>query len=68
LTSERQRDLAALAEARLREAAQMVEAGVSLDRAVAAVNEAKLRIEEVTGRVTSEDVLASIFSKFCIGK
>ncbi len=68
LTSERQRDLAALAEARLREAAQLLEAGVSLDRAVAAVNEAKLRIEEVTGRVTSEDVLASIFSKFCIGK
>lgn len=68
LTSERQRDLAALAVRGLQGAAEMLESGSSLDQVVAAVNEARLKIEEITGRVTSEDVLGSIFSKFCIGK
>jgi tRNA U34 5-carboxymethylaminomethyl modifying GTPase MnmE/TrmE len=32
------------------------------------VNEARVRLEEVTGVRTADDVLVAIFTKFCIGK
>ena len=35
---------------------------------LADLNEARGICEEITGKRTSEDVLAAIFSRFCIGK
>jgi tRNA modification GTPase len=32
------------------------------------INEARARLEEVTGARTADDVLAAIFERFCIGK
>jgi tRNA modification GTPase len=35
---------------------------------LADLNEARRRLEEVTGARTSDDVLHEIFARFCIGK
>ncbi|MDY6916274.1 MAG: tRNA uridine-5-carboxymethylaminomethyl(34) synthesis GTPase MnmE, partial [Candidatus Cloacimonadota bacterium] len=32
------------------------------------LKEASLALEEIIGRVTSEDILNKIFSNFCVGK
>ena len=32
------------------------------------LNDARIALEEVTGKRTSEDLLRHIFSRFCIGK
>jgi tRNA modification GTPase len=35
---------------------------------LADLQDARAALEEITGQRTSEDVLAHIFSRFCIGK
>ncbi len=32
------------------------------------ISEAEKNLEEITGQITTEDVLGNIFGKFCIGK
>jgi len=68
LTSSRQAELALSASKSLRSAAEVLGGGGQLDRAVGMAGQARNYLEEITGRVTAEDVLASIFSRFCIGK
>ena len=73
------RDLPAITN--MRHVALVEAARAALDRAVRAagqgtpeefvladLNEARRRLEEVTGARTADDVLTEIFSKFCIGK
>ena len=53
------------------EAARAEIAGAVLERpeiAAEALRAAAERLEEVTGRVTSEDVVEAVFARFCIGK
>ncbi|NPA16777.1 MAG: tRNA uridine-5-carboxymethylaminomethyl(34) synthesis GTPase MnmE, partial [Aquificae bacterium] len=32
------------------------------------ISEAEKALEEITGEITTEDILGNIFSRFCIGK
>jgi tRNA modification GTPase len=50
---------------RARTAAQ---ASLSEEFVLADLQEARIALEEITGRRTPEDVLTHIFAKFCIGK
>ena len=43
-------------------------AGTPEEFVLADLNEARRRLEEVTGARTSDDVLHEIFERFCIGK
>ena len=55
----------------LERAAELVGAGENLDRPellVVELYEANAALGEITGQITSEDVLTDIFSRFCVGK
>jgi tRNA U34 5-carboxymethylaminomethyl modifying GTPase MnmE/TrmE len=45
-----------------------VESGATEEVVLAELADARLALEEMTGRRTPDDVLALIFSHFCIGK
>ena len=64
------RQYAALCEAneRLDAALEDLAAGVSLDLCCIAVEGALSALGEVDGRVIGEEIVAEIFSKFCVGK
>lgn len=49
-------------------AAGREEGALSEEFVLADVQEARAALEEITGRRTADDVLAEIFSRFCIGK
>ena len=42
--------------------------GYSLDAAVQDIEDALDFLGELTGRVTADDILDSVFSNFCVGK
>jgi tRNA modification GTPase len=42
--------------------------GFTLDAAVADVEDALYFLSEITGTVTPEDILDTVFSQFCLGK
>jgi tRNA modification GTPase len=42
--------------------------GISEEFVLADLQEAAARLQEITGRRTTEDLLAHIFANFCIGK
>ena len=67
LGSERQKRLVEQALESLRHAAGL-QKGYSLDAAVQDIEDALDFLGELTGRVTAEDVLDSVFSHFCVGK
>jgi tRNA modification GTPase len=52
----------------LKRAASAAVAGTSEEFVLADLHEARGALEEITGRRTPDDVLAHIFSRFCIGK
>jgi tRNA modification GTPase len=52
----------------LRAAASGVHAGLSPELVAAELMEAKDGLEEVVGRIDSDNILEQVFSKFCIGK
>lgn len=52
----------------LERAASAAHAGTPEEFVLADLNEARSRLEEITGARTPDDVLAEIFSRFCIGK
>ena len=43
-------------------------AGLSEEFVLADLQEARTALEEISGRRVSDDLLAHIFSRFCIGK
>ena len=68
LGSERQKNAVAQALESITHALEATRAGYALDAAVQDMEDALDFLGEVTGEVTSEDVLDSIFSHFCVGK
>ena len=67
LGSERQKRLVESALESLRHAASL-QKGYSLDSAVQDIEDALDFLGELTGRVTADDILDSVFSNFCVGK
>lgn len=67
LGSERQKRLVESALESLRHAASLPK-GYSLDAAVQDIEDALDFLGELTGRVTADDILDSVFSNFCVGK
>lgn len=67
LGSERQKRLVESALESLRHAAAL-QKGYSLDAAVQDIEDALDFLGELTGRVTADDILESVFSNFCVGK
>ena len=67
LGSERQKRLVESALESLRHAASL-QKGYSLDAAVQDIEDALDFLGELTGRVTADDILDSVFSNFCVGK
>lgn len=67
LGSERQKRLVENALESLRHAAAL-QKGYSLDAAVQDIEDALDFLGELTGRVTADDILDSVFSNFCVGK
>lgn len=69
LGSERQKEAAAAAHERLTHAVQVARSGeLGLDAVVQDLEDALDSLGEITGEVTSDDILESIFSSFCVGK
>ncbi|HEY6065144.1 MAG TPA: tRNA uridine-5-carboxymethylaminomethyl(34) synthesis GTPase MnmE, partial [Thermoanaerobaculia bacterium] len=68
LGSVRQRDLVARAAAAAGDALEALSRGDSPEYAATHVDSALAALADVFGETTSEDVLARIFSSFCIGK
>jgi tRNA modification GTPase len=68
ITNIRHAALVEAARAALERAADAADEGTPEEFVLADLNEARRRLEEITGARTADDVLAEIFSKFCIGK
>ena len=68
ITNVRHVDLLTSARAALDRAAGAARTGTPEEFVLADLNEARRRLEEVTGARTSDDVLHEIFARFCIGK
>lgn len=69
LGSERQKEAAAAAYERLTHAVRVARSGeLGLDAVVQDLEDALDSLGEITGEVTSDDILESIFSSFCVGK
>jgi tRNA modification GTPase len=68
VTNLRHADLLARAGEALSRAEEAAISGVSEEFVLADLNQARGLLEEITGARTPDDVLASIFSRFCIGK
>jgi tRNA modification GTPase len=68
ITNMRHVALVEAAKQALDRAADAAELGTPEEFVLADLNDARRRLEEVTGARTADDVLAEIFSKFCIGK
>jgi tRNA modification GTPase len=68
VTNVRHANLLASARASLARADDAAREGTPEEFVLADLNEARARLEEVTGTRTSDDVLHAIFDRFCIGK
>ena len=69
LGSERQKEAAAAAYERLTHAVRVARSGeLGLDAVVQDLEDALDSLGEIIGEVTSDDILESIFSSFCVGK
>lgn len=67
ITNERHRDALSRAKNSLKLAISNIDT-VSLDLVSIDIKQAYLYIGEITGNITSESIIDSIFSKFCLGK
>ncbi len=68
LTNLRHRSALAAGEECLRDAANSLDGGVAAEFVAVNLQAARERLEEIIGKVTSEDILERIFRNFCIGK
>lgn len=68
LTNTRHAEAVARAGEAVEEAAIALEAGMTLDAVLMDVETAMSALGEITGRLVSEDILARIFDRFCVGK
>lgn len=68
IDSVRQRDLLLRAAAALRLVVEGVDCGAPLDAVAGDLYEAVRALGEITGEVTSDDILKRVFSDFCVGK
>lgn len=68
LLSQRQYDCAKRVQKSIRNAGAVVAQNESEEIIVSLLKEALYHIGELTGRITNEEILNNIFSKFCIGK
>ncbi|MDR2135551.1 MAG: tRNA uridine-5-carboxymethylaminomethyl(34) synthesis GTPase MnmE [Treponema sp.] len=68
LGSLRQKDLVDRARAALEEALDLADRGEALDLAAPLLREAVDALGEITGEVSTADILEAIFSTFCVGK
>ena len=68
LTNARQHSAATKALEAVRRAIFALEAGASIDLCCIDAEEAMSSLSEIDGRAVSEDIVAQIFSKFCVGK
>ena len=68
LTNARQHSAATKALESVRRAIFALEAGASIDLCCIDAEEAMSSLSEIDGRAVSEDIVAQIFSKFCVGK
>lgn len=68
VTNERHKQLLESAGAALCRARQALEDGLSADLIAQDVREAIFHLGEITGHITTDHLLANIFSRFCIGK
>ena len=68
ITNVRHIDLLTRGRAALARAESAARTGTPEEFVLADINEARMHLEEITGVRTTDDVLAGIFSKFCIGK
>ena len=57
-----------MAQASLLEAISAMERGEDLDCVTIDLNEAWMRLGEITGQTVGEEIIDRIFSKFCLGK
>lgn len=68
LGTERQKDCAQAALEAVVHGVEVAEEGYTLDAVVQDVEEALESLGEITGEVTTEDILDTVFSRFCLGK
>ncbi|MBP5358835.1 MAG: 50S ribosome-binding GTPase, partial [Treponema sp.] len=68
LGSERQKDSVAEALERVSHALNVAGTGLSMDAVVQDLEDSLDSLGEVTGEVSADDILESIFSNFCVGK
>lgn len=68
ITNERHQQLISMAEKGLKHALESVNSGVPVDMISIDIQEAIQNLGEITGETVSDEVIAGIFSKFCLGK
>ena len=68
LGSQRQKECAQAALEAVAHGLEVAEEGYTLDAVVQDVEEALESLGEITGEVTTEDILDTVFSRFCLGK
>jgi tRNA modification GTPase len=68
LGSRRQKELVDRSRAALAEALELADRGEALELIAPSLREAAEALGEITGEVSTADILETIFSKFCVGK
>ena len=68
MTSSRHRDALQKAQQDVRSALQALDQGMTGDFLSIDLRSALKNLGTITGEITTEDILDSIFSRFCIGK
>jgi tRNA modification GTPase len=68
VTNARHVDALRKAKAALEDARKAIDLGISGELLAIDLRRAQHHLGEITGRITTDDLLGSIFGRFCIGK